>query len=86
MAELELVKSEVGDYPILILDDVFSELDDSRRSFLLNVIDKVQTFMTMTNIELIDLKDIKGEFKIYRIRDGKITGSDLYGKDKKHSY
>ncbi|HHY13895.1 MAG TPA: DNA replication/repair protein RecF, partial [Thermoanaerobacterales bacterium] len=86
LAELELIKSEVGNYPILILDDVFSELDDSRRSFLLNVIDKVQTFMTMTNIELIDLKDIKGEFKIYRIRDGKITGSDLYGKDKKHSY
>lgn len=33
LAELELIKSEVGNYPILILDDVFSELDDSRRSF-----------------------------------------------------
>lgn len=85
LAELELVKSEVGDYPILILDDVFSELDDNRRGFLLDVIDKVQTFMTMTNIELIDLKNSRRKYKIYRIREGKIIGCDSYGKDKKYS-
>lgn len=78
LAELELIKSEVGDYPVLILDDVFSELDENRRGFLLDVIDKVQTFMTMTNIELIDLKNAKKKHKIYRIKEGNIIGCDLW--------
>ncbi len=47
LAEIELIYEEVGEYPILLLDDVLSELDDFRQSHLLNTIQgKVQTFVT----------------------------------------
>lgn len=50
LAELEFLKSETGEYPILLLDDVMSELDINRREQLLNFIkEKIQTFITATD-------------------------------------
>ncbi|MDU4961320.1 MAG: DNA replication/repair protein RecF [Sporomusaceae bacterium] len=50
LAELEFIKSETGEYPILLLDDVMSELDSSRREHLLAFIkNKIQTFITATD-------------------------------------
>ena len=55
LAEIELIKQEVGEAPILLLDDVLSELDDYRQSHLLNTIQgDVQTFVTTTSIEGIN--------------------------------
>lgn len=55
LAEIELIHSEIGEYPILLLDDVLSELDDYRQSHLLNTIQgKVQTFVTTTSVDGID--------------------------------
>lgn len=55
LAEIELIHSEIKEYPILLLDDVLSELDDYRQSHLLNTIQgKVQTFVTTTNVDGID--------------------------------
>lgn len=52
LAELEYVKGETGEYPVLLLDDVFSELDESRRRFLVETIEgRVQTFITGTEVE-----------------------------------
>ena len=52
IALLELIKKEIGEYPVLLLDDVLSELDDTRKTKLLNLIEgKVQTFLTSTNID-----------------------------------
>lgn len=66
LAEIELIKSEVGEYPILLLDDVLSELDDYRQSHLLNTIqDKVQTFVTTTSVEGIDHETLKKAAKFY---------------------
>jgi len=49
LAELEFIKSEAGEYPILLLDDVMSELDASRREHLIAFIqDRIQTFITAT--------------------------------------
>jgi DNA replication and repair protein RecF len=49
LAELEFIKSETGEYPILLLDDVMSELDAVRREHLLAFIkDRVQTVITAT--------------------------------------
>ena len=63
LAEIELIYSEVKEYPILLLDDVLSELDDYRQSHLLNTIQgKVQTFVTTTSVDGIEhetLKDAK---------------------------
>ena len=60
LAEIELIHSEIGEYPILLLDDVLSELDDYRQSHLLNTIQgKVQTFVTTTSVDGIDHQTLK---------------------------
>ena len=52
LAEIQLIYQEVGEYPILLLDDVLSELDTMRQTHLLDAIkDKVQTFVTTTGVE-----------------------------------
>lgn len=51
LAELEFIKNRVGEYPILLLDDVFSELDSERRKKLLNFTSKTQTIITCTEFE-----------------------------------
>jgi len=53
LANLEIMNLKIGDYPIVLLDDVTSELDDSRISFLFNLLSNipVQTFLTSTNID-----------------------------------
>ena len=72
LAEIELMNLEVGEYPILLLDDVLSELDDSRQTHLLSTIQhKVQTFVTTTSVEGID-HDIMKDAKVYRINQGEI--------------
>lgn len=48
LAEIELVRQETGDMPVLLLDDVLSELDSSRQKFLLDSIEKTQTLITGT--------------------------------------
>ena len=51
LAEIELVKRLVRDYPILLLDDVLSELDGERQNHLLSAIDQIQTMITCTGLE-----------------------------------
>src|SRR5699024_939369 len=52
LAEIELIYNEVGEYPILLLDDVLSELDNHRQSHLLHTIQhKVQTFVSTTTVD-----------------------------------
>lgn len=54
LSQLEYVRREIGEFPILLLDDVMSELDNSRRAQLLLFIDgRVQTFITVNDRELI---------------------------------
>ncbi|SFI70873.1 DNA replication/repair protein RecF [Thermoflavimicrobium dichotomicum] len=73
LAEIELIHQEMGVYPILLLDDVLSELDDSRKTHLLTAIrGRVQTFVTTTNLEGIDSATLE-QARIYRVRQGIIT-------------
>lgn len=52
LAEIELMKLSTGEYPLLLLDDVLSELDDDRQTHLIKAIEnKVQTFITTTNLD-----------------------------------
>ncbi|CAH2714634.1 DNA replication and repair protein RecF [Neobacillus rhizosphaerae] len=72
LAEIELINNEIGEYPILLLDDVLSELDDFRQSHLLNTIQgKVQTFVTTTSVEGIDHQTLK-EASTYIVESGVI--------------
>ncbi|WP_301108411.1 DNA replication/repair protein RecF [Sporosarcina sp.] len=72
LAEIELVKQEVGETPILLLDDVLSELDDYRQSHLLSTMQgQVQTFVTTTNIAGIDHETLK-KAAIFEVQDGSV--------------
>lgn len=51
LAEIELVKKITKDIPLLLLDDVLSELDSSRQNYLLNSIGEIQTIITCTGLE-----------------------------------
>ncbi len=51
LAQIELIRRVKGDRPILLLDDVLSELDEDRQHFLLGSIDNVQALITCTGVE-----------------------------------
>lgn len=51
LAEIELVKQSISGNPILLLDDVLSELDRNRQNYLLDSISNIQTFVTCTGLE-----------------------------------
>lgn len=71
LAELELIKGEVGEYPVLLLDDVMSELDLSRQSYLINNLKNVQTFITTTMLD--NIKELSSENRsIFTISKGQI--------------
>lgn len=76
LAEIDLMKQETGEYPILLLDDVMSELDDSRQLHLLSAIeDKVQTFLTTTTLTHIQ-KKLTVEPTIFQVQNGAIERKD----------
>ena len=51
LSQIEIVKKNTGEYPVLLLDDVLSELDGARRSFLLGKIDNHQVIITCTDAD-----------------------------------
>ena len=51
LAEIELVKEIINDTPILLLDDVLSELDKYRQNYLLDSIHDIQTLITCTGVD-----------------------------------
>jgi DNA replication and repair protein RecF len=70
LAELEFIKSETGEYPVLLLDDVMSELDGSRREHLIAFIrDKIQTFITATDSTFFPEMKFA---KFYRVLEGTV--------------
>ncbi|KKB75156.1 MULTISPECIES: DNA replication/repair protein RecF [Bacillus] len=70
LAEIDLIQEEIGEYPILLLDDVLSELDDYRQSHLLHTIQgRVQTFVTTTSVDGIDHQTLN-EAGIFRVANG----------------
>ncbi|MBQ7785589.1 MAG: DNA replication/repair protein RecF [Clostridia bacterium] len=70
LAQLEMAAKETGEAPILMLDDVMSELDPGRRRQLIERIDRVQTFVTCT-----DVSDLAGARQgvLYRVENGRLT-------------
>lgn len=73
LAEIELIYQEVGEYPLLLLDDVLSELDANRQSHLLTGIkNRVQTFVTSTGVEGLNHDTLK-HASLFRVEQGKVT-------------
>ncbi|XIF19364.1 MAG: DNA replication/repair protein RecF [Acetilactobacillus jinshanensis] len=76
LAEIDLMKEVTGEYPVLLLDDVLSELDNKRQTHLLRAIqNKVQTFITTTNLSGV-ARNLIQDPKIFRITHGTIRVSD----------
>ena len=72
LSEIELVKRVTHDTPILLLDDVLSELDSNRQNYLLNHIRNIQTMITCTGLD----EFINHRFsidRIYKVVDGSVT-------------
>ena len=72
LSEIELVKEVIRDTPILLLDDVLSELDKHRQNYLLDSIHDIQTVITCTGLD----EFVNHRFsinKIFRVESGNVT-------------
>ncbi len=72
LSEIELVKKRVHDTPVLLLDDVMSELDEKRQKYLLDSIDQVQTLITCTGLDEMISRQLAVN-RIYRVSNGNVT-------------
>ncbi|MCI8485378.1 MAG: DNA replication/repair protein RecF [Lachnospiraceae bacterium] len=77
LSEIELVKESIKEKPILILDDVLSELDSSRQNFLLNSIHDIQTIITCTGLD----EFVKNRFeinKVFKVVNGTVKSENSF--------
>ena len=75
LAEIEMVKRITRDKPVLLLDDVLSELDKHRQNYLLDSIDDIQTLITCTGVD----EFVNHRFsinKIFHVHEGQVTGEN----------
>jgi len=71
LAEISIIEKSTGEHPVLLLDDVLSELDNHRQRFLFKQIENLQTILTCTGIE--DAVSAAGSLNIMRMENGKIV-------------
>ena len=74
LAEIHIIKEETGEDPILLLDDVMSELDFERQEFLVKTLSDVQLFITTTEIPDILFQKFP-HYRVYQVESGKISAS-----------
>jgi DNA replication and repair protein RecF len=79
LAVVEMIKETGKSAPIVLLDDVFSELDDTRQKNLLNKFDKdSQIFITSTSLDTMHLESLT-DYKVFEVTAGKIEGVKTHG-------
>lgn len=71
-ASLRIIKEITGEYPVLLLDDVLSELDFSRKKYILSTIGEIQTVITCTGIEDI-YSYLDSNSKIFKVKNGIVS-------------
>ncbi len=75
LSEIELVKKITKDTPVLLLDDVLSELDSNRHKYLLESIGNIQTIITCTGLD--DFVNDRFEInKVFKVSNGRIVGGN----------
>ncbi|MFH1961370.1 MAG: DNA replication/repair protein RecF [bacterium] len=74
LAEMEYLYQQIKELPVLLLDDVCSELDDVRKGYLMKAVNQGgQIFITTTELDTVrELMD--GEYKVFTVKDGLIIG------------
>ena len=73
LAELEIINDEIGEYPILLLDDFMSELDEERRLNFLKNIENTQIIITCTD----DINIENVEINKYEVREGNVIEKNI---------
>ena len=78
-SSLKIIKEITGEYPVLLLDDVLSELDFNRKKYILSTIKNIQTIITCTGISDI-CEYLDNESKIFKVQEGDILakGGKIY--------
>lgn len=71
LSELEIVKKLRGETPVLLLDDVFSELDRRRQQMLLRAVQGCQTFLTCTHLEELTAAGVE-RMQVYSVSGGRV--------------
>ena len=71
LSEIKLIEDEIGEKPILLLDDVLSELDNDRQTYLINSLGGNQLFITTTDISGKVARSLP-EGKIFKIKAGEV--------------
>lgn len=75
LSEIEIVKKIAKDKPVLLLDDVLSELDSNRQNYLLDSIGDIQTIITCTGLE--DFVNDRFEInKVFKIENGEVVNEN----------
>ena len=77
LAELEIITQEIGERPVLLLDDVMSELDAERRRCLLSSIEEAQVFVTCTEAshvvsEIQEAETAPRQFSFFKVLKGSV--------------
>jgi DNA replication and repair protein RecF len=75
LSEIEIVKKSKKENPVLLLDDVLSELDSNRQNYLLNTIGNIQTIITCTGLD----EFVNNRFeidKLFRVTDGTVSSEN----------
>lgn len=73
IAEIYLFKEELGEYPVLLLDDIFSEIDTKKRNKIINFLLKdIQSIITTTDINDID-EDLVKNATVFKVNNNKVT-------------
>lgn len=74
LSELEYMQQQIGESPVLLLDDVASELDPLRRHYLLSTVQSgIQTFITCTDLEDLLVREWPPDHALFRVTAGSVT-------------
>ena len=74
LANLELISSNLNEYPIILLDDVTSELDENRAAFLFDLLTRipVQTFITATSFDSGFFQKLEKNLECFVVENGRV--------------
>ena len=72
LAELYVIYNEIGEYPILLLDDFMSELDENRRKSFLQYIQDTQVIITCTDKMYLENLELGKDYQLYNVKNGEV--------------
>jgi DNA replication and repair protein RecF len=68
---VDVIRERTGNNPVLLLDDVLSELDKNRQKFVINSIDNIQTIITCTGVDELLLKICESS-SVFNVKNGQV--------------